>query len=377
MARVVLAMSGGVDSSVAAHLLLRQGHEVVGVFMRHGVESTAAACNAVPGSLPVLQSVQQGSHRQGCCSATDAIEARRVADRLGIPFYALDLQREFDRVVHYFVDEYLQGRTPNPCVRCNDWIKFGRLFDYADSVDAAFVATGHYAQLKWVDEQTPALTRGIDPSKDQSYALFGVKRERLGRMLLPVGSFHKTEIRQMATEIGLAVATKKDSQEICFVSAGQHAELVSAKRGSAVRGEIVTTSGARVGYHEGVERFTIGQRKGIGVAMGEPHFVVRIDAEKQRVVIGPADALKCVSFTVDDLNWLVPAPLPPALYAVQVRYNSRSVPCYVESLATGRLKITFETPYAGVAPGQAAVLYAEDRVLGGGWIRDTQLLADA
>ncbi len=286
MARVVLAMSGGVDSSVAAHLLQREGHQVIGVFMRHGAESTAAACQVAPSTLPILQAEQAGSHRQGCCSAADAAEARRVADRLSIPFYALDLQRDFDRVVHYFVDEYLQGRTPNPCVRCNDWIKFGRLFDYADSVDADFVATGHYARMQPQEVGPPALLRGIDETKDQSYALFGVQRHRLDRMLLPVGGYRKTEIRQMAAQIGLAVAVKRDSQEICFVAAGQHADLVAAKRGTAVRGEIQTVDGRVVGYHDGVERYTIGQRKGLGVAMGEPYFVVRIDAENQRVVIG-------------------------------------------------------------------------------------------
>jgi tRNA-uridine 2-sulfurtransferase len=371
MARVVLAMSGGVDSSVAAHLLQTAGHEVIGVFMRHGEESTAAACQVAPAALPVLQAGQETSHRQGCCSATDAIEARRVANRMDIPFFALDLQRDFNRVVSYFVDEYIHGRTPNPCVRCNDWIKFGRLFDYAESVDAEFVATGHYARMAENNGNDPQLLRGIDDSKDQSYALFGVERSRLSRMMLPVGGYHKSEIRSIASNLGLAVANKRDSQEICFVAAGKHADLVQAKRGTPARGRIVTVDGKVVGEHDGIERFTIGQRKGIGVALGEPHFVVRIDPATQDVVIGPADALKCRGFLADQINWLTEHPENVTECQVQVRYNSRSVPCTINAIGNDQLSITFTEPYAGVAPGQAAVLYDGPRVLGGGWIRDT------
>src|SRR5262245_45844006 len=218
MARVVLAMSGGVDSSVAAHLLLEQGHEVIGVFMRHGQASPVAcavggegAGEPAGGETPRLAAplpvVNRLDHKQGCCTASDAEDARRVADRLAIPFYALNLDAEFTRIIDYFVDEYAAGRTPNPCVQCNNWIKFGKLFDYADSVDAEFVATGHYARMGHDASQDATLLRGIDASKDQSYVLFGIERRHLDRMLLPVGEFEKPEIRRLAGTIGLNVAT--------------------------------------------------------------------------------------------------------------------------------------------------------------------------
>ena len=235
MARVVLAMSGGVDSSVAAHLLLEQGHEVIGVFMRHG-EKAITAC-AIDGKLdsspllPVLNN--RADHKQGCCSASDAEDGRRVAERLGIPFYALNLEEEFRDIIDYFVDEYTVGRTPNPCVMCNNRIKFGKLFDYADSVDAEFLATGHYAQLLREDGQL-RLTRGVDAGKDQSYVLFGIKQKFLQRMLLPVGGYDKPTIRQIAGTLGLNVAEKKDSQEICFVTSGKHDEFVRQRRGDAL-----------------------------------------------------------------------------------------------------------------------------------------------
>jgi tRNA-specific 2-thiouridylase len=236
MARVVLAMSGGVDSSVAAHLLLSAGHQVTGVFMKHGEES-ARACSTSdsPDSSPLLPILQgRADHKQGCCSASDADDARRVAQRLDIPFYPLDLQAEFRDIIDYFVDEYSAGRTPNPCVMCNNWLKFGRLFDFADSVGAEFVATGHYARMSTVlnaqGGEEPALRRGVDHHKDQSYALFGVERRLLRRMLLPVGDYEKPAIRALAAEIGLRVAEKRDSQEICFVTSGKHDEFV---RGAA------------------------------------------------------------------------------------------------------------------------------------------------
>ncbi len=205
-------MSGGVDSSVAAHLLTEQGHDVIGVFMRHGEQS--------PVGVGGGEQCDRLDHKQGCCTASDAEDARRVADKLGIPFYALNLQAEFVQIIDYFVAEYTAGRTPNPCVQCNNWIKFGKLFDYADSVGAEFVATGHYARLEKSADGSPSLIRGIDAGKDQSYVLFGIRRELLPRMMLPIGGFEKREIRRMAAGIGLRVAEKKDSQEICFVMRG-------------------------------------------------------------------------------------------------------------------------------------------------------------
>ncbi|MBL8870169.1 MAG: tRNA 2-thiouridine(34) synthase MnmA [Planctomycetaceae bacterium] len=388
--RVVLAMSGGVDSSVAAMLLQQQGYEVIGVFMRHGEES-AAACKLSDGKpnplLPILQG--RADHKQGCCSASDAADARKVADRLNIPFYALDLQADFKRIVDYFVDEYQHGRTPNPCVQCNNWLKFGRLFDYADSVDAHFVATGHYARLLPTDDGI-GLFRGIDDDKDQSYVLAGISRTLLPRMMLPIGGYRKSEIRALASEVGLRVADKKDSQEICFVTSGHHGEFVRSKSGINTAGEIVTTSGRVVGQHDGIEQFTIGQRKGIGVAMGEPYFVVRIEPKTARVVIGKKEELGVDTLTARRTNWLVERSAGTFEAAVQIRYNSTAQPAQVtvpaapkqdkatlgaqneknpgKSLQPDSFAVRFHSPCYGVAPGQLAVVFEGDRVLGGGWI---------
>ena len=376
MARVVLAMSGGVDSSVAAHLLLEQGHEVIGVFMRHG-EKAISACS-IDGKiessplLPVLNN--RADHKQGCCSASDAEDGRRVAERLGIPFYALNLEEEFREIIDYFVDEYTIGRTPNPCVMCNNRIKFGKLFDYADSVDAEFLATGHYAQLHR-DGGELKLTRGVDASKDQSYVLFGIKRRFLERMLLPVGGHQKPTIREIAGQLGLNVAEKKDSQEICFVTSGKHDQFVRDRRGDSIderggelAGEIVTTDGTVVGNHPGIERFTIGQRKGLGVAMGEPYFVVRIEPQTRRVVIGKLAELGRSELTADRTNWLTTPPEGPFRCLAQIRYNSNAFPATATVLPGDRLQVQFDEPQNGVAPGQAVVCFDDDRVLGGGWI---------
>lgn len=373
MARVVLAMSGGVDSSVAAHLLCDAGHDVIGVFMRHGQQSPVAcdvagdgAARSDGGQLPVVSRLD---HKQGCCTAADAEDARRVADRLKIPFYALDLNEEFARIIDYFVDEYTAGRTPNPCVQCNNWIKFGKLFDYADSVGAEFVATGHYARLESDTAGKPALLRGRDPTKDQSYVLFGIQRHLLRRMLLPVGDYEKTEIRRRAVDLGLNVAEKRDSQEICFVTSGRYDEFIRAHRAeNLTAGELVTTDGTVVGQHDGIEGFTVGQRKGLGVALGEPKFVVRIEPETRRVVLGDRDELAQDRLTATGTNWLVDANSVPQHCQVQIRYNSAPASATVQLLPAGRLQVVFDQPQYGVTPGQAVVCYHGDLTLGGGWI---------
>src|SRR5262245_8979083 len=391
MPRIVLAMSGGVDSSVAAWLLKEAGHDVIGVFMRHGEEAQeACAAGGPPGfRLPIFN--PRADHKQGCCSASDAEDARRVADRLDIPFYALNLQAEFRQIVDYFIAEYTRGRTPNPCVQCNNWLKFGKLFDYADSVGAEFVATGHYARVGWdqraklapahhsagevgrrpplADSSHPTLLRGIDDTKDQSYVLFGIDRRLLVRMMLPVGEYRKPQIRQIAAKLGLRVAEKKDSQEICFVTSGKHDEFVRQRRRNVdMSGEIVTTDGRVVGVHPGIERFTIGQRKRLGVAMGQPYFVVRIDPTSKKVVIGRQEELARRELTASDCNWLTEPPAGPFACSAKIRYNSPPAAATAEQLPENRLRVTFDESRYGVAPGQAVVLYDGDQVLGGGWI---------
>ncbi|MBI2480674.1 MAG: tRNA 2-thiouridine(34) synthase MnmA [Planctomycetia bacterium] len=372
MSRVVLAMSGGVDSSVAAHLLIEQGHEVIGVFMRHGEEAVeACSVDGTKANSPLLPLLNnRADHKQGCCSASDAEDGRRVADRLGIPFYALNLQAEFRQIIDYFVQEYTVGRTPNPCVMCNNWIKFGKLFDYADSVDAEFVATGHYARLlPPAEDHSLRLCRGIDDSKDQSYVLFGIERHLLSRMLLPVGGYEKSQIREIAAGLGLNVDEKRDSKEICFVTSGKHDEFVRARRKAIdTAGEIVTTDGKVVGEHPGIERFTVGQRKGLGVAMGEPYFVTRIDPKLNQVVIGQRDALVRDELTAADTNWLVDPPTGPFRCFAQIRYNAIATSATAEVLPDRRLHLNFDEAPFGIAPGQAVVCYDGDRVLGGGWI---------
>jgi tRNA-uridine 2-sulfurtransferase len=382
MARVVLAMSGGVDSSVAAHLLLRAGHEVIGVFMRHG-HTVETACAAKPkpagdeaasatSLLPIVTARPDAfasPHKQGCCTASDAEDARRVADRFDIPFYAVDFQEEFGQIIDYFIDEYTAARTPNPCVMCNNWIKFGKLFDYADSVSADYVATGHYAIVAPDDEGRPALYQGVDPTKDQSYVLFGLRPEVLARVLLPVGHYEKTEIRRMAAEIGLRVADKKDSQEICFVTTGHHAEFIRRVRDDLeTAGEFVMPDGRVVGHHDGIEAFTVGQRKGLGIALGEPHFVVRIERDTRRVVLGRREDLARTHLTADRTNWLVDQPIEPRRCLAKIRYNTQPRPAVVQALPNDRLEVTFDAGVEGVSPGQAVVCYDGDRVLGGGWI---------
>ncbi|WP_146448978.1 tRNA 2-thiouridine(34) synthase MnmA [Bythopirellula polymerisocia] len=368
MARVVLAMSGGVDSSVAAHLLTAEGHEVIGVFMRHGQKSPVACGEpaSAGGSLPIVNRLD---HKQGCCTAADAEDARRVADRLNIPFYALNLEAEFTRIIDYFVEEYTIGRTPNPCVQCNNWIKFGKLFDYADSVDAEFVATGHYARLESTLAGLPALLRGVDSGKDQSYVLFGIERDYLKRMLLPVGEYEKPAIRRIAADLGFNVAEKKDSQEICFVTQGRYDQFVRDHREPVdTSGEFVTTDGTVVGTHSGIEGFTVGQRKGLGIALGEPKFVVRIEPDSRRVVLGDREELAQPSLTATQTNWLVPIEDVPRRCQVQIRYNTAPVWADVQLLPERRLAVKFVEPQCGVAPGQAVVCYDGDRTLGGGWI---------
>jgi tRNA-uridine 2-sulfurtransferase len=369
MRRIVLAMSGGVDSSAAAVLLQRQGYDVIGLFMRSGAAEEQACQTPTATSLPVID---VKSHKQGCCSAVDAADARRVADRLDIPFHSLNFQDSFQRIKDYFADEYLAGRTPNPCVMCNNWLKFGKLWDFAEQVGAEAIATGHYARIVRDDAATePRLIRGRDLSKDQSYVLFGIRRELLDRIVFPVGDFTKPEIRALAAEAGLRTAHKPDSQDICFVPQHDYAAFLQRHRDvSTTAGDFVDPQGRVLGQHPGYERFTIGQRRGLGITFGEPRFVIRIEPDTRRVVLGTDDDLRCAGLVADRLNWMCAAP-PTGEFRcrAQIRYQHQAAESTVSLLPEGRVQVTFTDPQRGVAPGQAVVFYDDtDRVLGGGWI---------
>ena len=363
--RVVVAMSGGVDSSVAAALLVEAGHEVVGVFMRQGTPEA--------GGLPILAgpAAAKPGH-QGCCSVADALDARRVADRLGIPLYPLDLTADFGRIIDSFAAEYGRGRTPNPCVRCNAWLKFGRLFDHADAIGATHVATGHYARLETDAAGPPRLMRGLDAARDQSYVLFDVRPDRLRRMLLPVGGMPKAEVRDRAAALGLATADKPDSQEICFVAPGEHAALVAGRLGGSRAGEIVDGEGRVLGRHPGIEHFTVGQRRGLGIAADGPLFVTRIEADTCRVVVGTRDAVPDKELTAAEVTWLHDPPPAPFACLVQCRAQRAAAPAVVTPLPGDRFQARFtggpDRSPGAISPGQPAVCYDGDLVLGGGWI---------
>ena len=301
----------------------------------------------------------------------DALDARRVADRLGIPLYAIDLAADFGRIIDYFAAEYGRGRTPNPCVRCNAWLKFGRLFEHADAVGATHVATGHYARLD-LDAGMPMLRRGLEAARDQSYVLFDVRPDRLRRMLLPVGGLAKADVRRRAAALGLATADKPDSQEICFVAPGEHAALVARRLGGSRAGEIVDVTGRVLGWHPGIEHFTVGQRRGLGVATGVALHVVRIEADTGRVVVGPREAVPEEELVAAEVRWLTEPPAGPLACEVQCRAQRKAAPAVVTPLPGGRFHARFiggpDARPGPISPGQPAVVYRGDRLLGGGWI---------
>ena len=350
--RVVLAMSGGVDSSVAAALLQAEGYDVLGLFMRTGAGA-----------------VDEQRRAKTCCSVADALDARSVADRLDIPFYVLDFEREFARIEDYFAEEYLAGRTPNPCVMCNIWLKFGKLWAYGKQVGADFVATGHYARILPAEDGTPRVARAVDRSKDQSYVLFGLRRELLPHVLFPVGRFPKSEIRALARQHGLPVHDKPDSQEICFVPDDDYLAFVRDRRPDRqARGPIVDEDGTVVGEHSGIEAFTIGQRRGLGIAFGVPRYVVQIEPTTRTVTVGRRESLEKLGLIASRFNWQGPPAQRPTTCLAQIRARHRAVPATVEALPDGGARVRFETPQSAVTPGQVVTVYQDDLVLGGGWI---------
>jgi tRNA-specific 2-thiouridylase len=363
--RVVAAMSGGVDSTVVAALLKRQGYDVVGVTLQlydHG-----AAVNR-PGA---------------CCAGQDIHDARRAADALGIPHYVLDYESRFRAaVMEDFADTYLAGATPIPCVRCNQTVKFADLMAVAQDLGADCLATGHYVR-RTLGPHGAEMRRAADPDRDQSYFLFATTRAQLDYLRFPLGDLRKPAVRALAAEFGLAAAEKPDSQDICFVPDGKYQSVVEKLRPGAVEpGEIVHVDGRVLGRHDGVIHFTVGQRRGIGVATGEPLFVVKLDAAAKRVVVGPRAALRVSEIVLKDVNWIGdPVAREDDLDGVQVRVRVRSTrPPAPATLRIGAgWRVVLDDAEDGVAPGQAAVFYAAegDRVLGGGWIAATNVGAHA
>ena len=352
MSRVVLAMSGGVDSSVAAYLLKEQGHEVIGLFMRTGSHGDRLDRRA-----------------KTCCSATDAIDAQQVADRLDVPFYALDFEPDFNRIIDQFADEYAAGRTPNPCVMCNIWLKFGKLWSYGKQVGANFVATGHYARIVVDQAGDHRLARGIDTWKDQSYVLFGLRRELLPHVLLPVGGYTKAEIRNLARDLNLPVHDKPDSQEICFVPDDDYLRFIRTKRPEInSAGTIVDEDGTVLADHSGIEGFTIGQRRGLGIAVGEARYVVQIEPTTRTVTVGGRASLDRPGLIASKFNWQIAEPDGPITCEAQIRAKHQAVPASVTIPAPGHVRVVFDIPQPAVTPGQVVTLYQDGLVVGGGWI---------
>jgi tRNA-specific 2-thiouridylase len=350
--RIVVAMSGGVDSSVAAALLVEQGHDVIGLSMQLYDQSG----NETFGS---------------CCSLDDLYDARRVADAIGIPHYILNFERQFqDSVVSNFVSEYAAGRTPLPCAHCNSDLKFATLLDRARGLDGDLVATGHYARTDRSPEGRWLLRRGTDHGKDQSYFLASLTQTQLARASFPVGGLTKTEVRAHAHRLGLQVADKADSQEICFVPDGDYASFVSRHEPSVARaGAIVDPQGHAVGTHGGVHRFTIGQRKGLGISGPAPLYVLKIEAESGRVTVGPRAALERTTLTASGVNWIAgEAPDEWRPVSAQIRHRHAAAAGRVRAARTDGAEFIFEQPQVAVAPGQAVVFYDGDLVIGGGWI---------
>jgi tRNA-specific 2-thiouridylase len=353
--RVVVGMSGGVDSSATAALLLEQGYEVVGITLKLWPQDC-------------LSRVEDK-----CCGPQAVADARSVCEKLGIPFYLVDESAEFQSgVIQYFADEYKAGRTPNPCVICNQRLKFGRLMTRADQLGAKYVATGHFARVeKCAATGRMLLKRGRDLRKDQSYFLFSLSQQQLGRAMFPLGDKTKGDTRQLARHCSLKTANKKESMEICFVPDNDYGRfLEQSGLAQRHRGEIVDEAGRGLGHHDGIEFYTIGQRKGLGIASKKPLYVLELDATRNRVVVGDDSALDCARFNLEHCNWIASDPPPPEFEAVvKIRYNHPGSLATVVARPDGTAAVRLHAPQRAVSPGQAAVFYQDDLVLGGGWIR--------
>ncbi|NLI60540.1 MAG: tRNA 2-thiouridine(34) synthase MnmA [Clostridiales bacterium] len=354
--RVLLGMSGGVDSSVAAYVLKEEGYEVIGVTMQ------------IWPDLPGQVQEREG----GCCSLSAVDDARRVANQLGIPFYVINFKEVFEeKVIDYFVDEYVRGRTPNPCIACNRYIKFDHFLKKALELDAFYIATGHYAAASYDSQrQRYLLKKSSAVGKDQTYALYSMTQHQLEHTLFPLGSYTKEQVRDIAKKIGLTVANKPDSQEICFVDDDDYGRFIEERLNKEIKpGNFVDTQGNVLGRHKGIIHYTIGQRKGLGIALGKPMYVVAIDPEKDLVVLGDHDQVFSKEMIVDEINFIsVPSLREPTRVRVKIRYTAPEVPATLYPIKGNKIRVSFDKPERAITPGQAAVFYQDEYVLGGGTI---------
>jgi tRNA-uridine 2-sulfurtransferase len=372
---IAVAMSGGVDSSTVAAMLRAEGHNVVGLTMQLWNQRRLAGHEGMPEQV-------QGR----CCSIDDVYDARRVAEDLGIPYYVVNHEERFERdVVRPFIDEYLSGRTPIPCSLCNNHLKFDQLLITARQIGADMLATGHYARCEFdATRNRWLLRRAADPAKDQTYFLFGLTQEQLSRTLFPLGHMNKPKVRELAREHHLALAEKPDSQEICFVPGGDYKRFIDAylnEQGEQLpdtSGQLVTTDGKVLGHHEGVHNFTVGQRKGLGVATGSPLYVININGAEGKVTVGGNDDLLSRTLIARDLNWIAVDGLhdsgaeanAPMRVTAKIRHRHEPAPALLENAPNGEVRVTFDEPQRAITPGQAVVFYQDALVVGGGWIAE-------
>lgn len=355
MSKVVVGMSGGVDSSVAAYLLKEQGHDVTGVTMQIWQDEDRA--------------IQE--ENGGCCGLSAVDDARRVAADLGIPYYVMNFKQEFkEHVIDYFIDEYLQGKTPNPCIACNRYVKWESLLNRSMSIGAEYIATGHYARIVRLENGRYTLRQSATISKDQTYALYNLTQEQLKHTLMPVGEYSKEEVRHIAEKINLRVANKPDSQDICFVPDGDYAAYIEETAGVPIpEGNFVSGSGQILGRHKGITHYTVGQRKGLGLALGYPAFVLEIRPDTNEVVIGTREESTTTTLRANQLNFMSVEDLTEPLRVwTKIRYNHKGAWCTVEKTGADEVLCTFEEPQRAVTPGQAVVFYDGEYVLGGGTI---------